>query len=91
MSYPEMMAVPLVGEMSPVSILNVVVLPAPKSMFHNHMFNNEGKVPVYIYTCTHVRTCIYMYEFPAFSETHSVRFWLVIIPWCMHTLPTLCL
>ena len=44
MSYPEMMAVPLVGEMSPVSILKVVVLPAPKSMFHDHMYNDEGKV-----------------------------------------------
>ena len=32
MSYPEMMAVPLEGEISPVSILKVVVLPAPESM-----------------------------------------------------------
>ena len=30
MSYPEMMAVPLEGEISPVSILKVVVLPAPE-------------------------------------------------------------
>ena len=30
MSYPAMMAVPLVIEMSPVSILNVVVFPAPR-------------------------------------------------------------
>ena len=29
MSYPEMMAVPLVGEASPIRMLNVVVLPAP--------------------------------------------------------------
>ena len=29
MSYPETIAVPLVGEMSPISMLNVVVLPAP--------------------------------------------------------------
>ena len=29
MSKPEMMAVPLVGEMSPVNMLNVVVFPAP--------------------------------------------------------------
>ena len=62
MSYPEMMAVPLVGEISPVSILNVVVLPAPKSVFHNHMFNNEGKVPVYIciYIYIHMYTCAYI-------------------------------
>ena len=31
MSYPAMMAVPLVMEISPVNILNVVVFPAPES------------------------------------------------------------
>ena len=69
MSYPEMMAVPLVGEMSPVSILKVVVLPAPKSMFHNHMFNDEGKVHtciyIYMYTCTYVHVHIH--------SCHSVK------------------
>ena len=29
MSYPEIIAVPLVGDMSPIKMLNVVVLPAP--------------------------------------------------------------
>ena len=38
MSYPEMMAVPLVGEASPVSILNVVVLPAPTNRATGAMY-----------------------------------------------------
>ena len=35
MSYPEMMAVPLVGEMSPISMLKVVVFPAPTQKKNN--------------------------------------------------------
>ena len=40
MSYPEMMAVPLVGDVSPIKMLNVVVLPAPEH--HKKTFTNEG-------------------------------------------------
>ena len=49
MSYPEMMAVPLVGEMSPIKMLNVVVLPAPTHTVHRE--HNE-----YMYVCI----CMYM-------------------------------
>ena len=46
MSYPEMMAVPLEGEISPVSILKVVVLPAPESM---NILNECTYVYVHLY------------------------------------------
>ena len=49
MSYPAMHAVPLVGEMSPVRILNVVVLPAPVDVQVQVMNTQNAKAPYILY------------------------------------------
>ena len=46
-SYPAMHAVPLVGEMSPVRILNVVVLPAPVDV-QVQVMNTQNAKALYI-------------------------------------------
>ena len=61
MSWPAIMAVPLVGAMSPMRMLNVVVLPAPKISeqpslfcFYNPLTYHLTNIRVYI----RIKLCI---------------------------------